>query len=109
VADTNPEKSDPCRDLLLKQYPGARNLEESPVSVAGRPGRGFEMKWNPAGTSERLVRVAFVPSAAGMIEFTLVADLGKKTEASYAYKYLLASCLSNEKGKIKIVPQLDRS
>ena len=42
-----------ARKRVLDQYAGAKILDEYQVGIPGRSGRGYELRWSPAGMTER--------------------------------------------------------
>jgi hypothetical protein len=110
VADSDPGNPDFHRELLLNQFPGATVIEESSKTVAGRNGPAFGLRVKIAGGVERAVCVALIPSAAGVLEFSVNADLSKSSEAMNAFNSLLRTFRSNESGKLELAARvLDNS
>lgn len=103
VAGSDASKADSYRGLALSEYPGAKIVDEFSVSVAGRTGVEFILQWKPSGVSERVVRVAFAPSRAGVLQLSMVADTKNNSEAEFSFKGFLRSFRSNENGKIEII------
>ena len=90
-----------CRDVLLERYRGAKICSESSKRAAGRDGPAFDLTWsNPGGTEEAL-RVAFVPSPAGVMEFMAKSSPDKFDQSRYALNFLMLSFRSNEHGKLE--------
>lgn len=102
VADPNPGNTDFHREFLLNQFPGAKVMEEFSKTAAGRNGPACELRVKIAGGVERAVWVALIPSAAGVLEFTLNADFSKSADARNAFNSLLRTFRSNESGKLEI-------
>ena len=65
----------PYRDLLLSRHPGVKILEEFSQAAVSRRGPAFDLRWNATGTVPRRERVLFIPSNAGVLEFSLVSSL----------------------------------
>jgi hypothetical protein len=109
-ADPNLENLDSYRELVFNRFPGAKVVEEYSKSAAGRNGPAFELRVKIASGVERAVWVALIPSAAGVLEFTLNADLSKSTDAKQAFNSGLRTFRSNENGKLEITTRvLDQS
>jgi hypothetical protein len=89
--------------LIENQYPGAKILGESSEVVDGRNIPVFDVLWKISGVPERTVRVAFVSTPAGLLEFNQISETGKTAEAQEAFTGLLNGFRSNRKGKIQIV------
>jgi hypothetical protein len=91
------------RGQLLNGYPGAKITTEESAMAASHQGQSFELLWtSPKGTDE-IVRVAYVPCWAGMLEFSMVVDAKNADEARGDFRGLLMTCRSNENGKIQVV------
>jgi hypothetical protein len=105
-ADPNPENADVYREFLLNQFPGAKVTEEFSRTAAGRNGPAFDLRVNIARGVERAVSVALIPSAAGVLEFTLNADLSKSSDARNAFNSMLRTFRSNENGKLEITARV---
>jgi hypothetical protein len=67
----------PYRDLLLSRHPGGKILEEFSLTAASRRGPAFDLRWNATGAVPRRERVLFIPSDAGVLEFSFVSSLEK--------------------------------
>lgn len=107
--ESNPSKHDTYRGMLTRDYSGARITEESFARAAGHAGPCFDLFWRAYGGTEQFVRVAFIYSPAGILEFSLISNFENQGVAEHAFRGLLKSLRSNEKGKIKIVPEIDYS
>jgi len=90
------------RQQLLAKYPGATVDDESSTEVAGRHGPLFNLRWKPEGGVDRAVTVAFVPSAAGVLEFALVADQHKASDAQASFAGMLQRLQSGTKGHFRM-------
>jgi hypothetical protein len=102
-------KPETYRELALDQHPGATIMDESSATAAGHSGPAFELQWKPPGTTAQRARLAFIPSAAGVMEFRVVAGTNKFTEARHAFNFVLLNFRSNEGGKLKIARFSDKS
>jgi len=97
---------DSYRDLVFDRFPEAKVTEESSKTIVGRTGPTFDLRVKFAGGVERNVRVVLIPSAAGLLEFTLNADTSKLADARNAFNIVLRTFRSNEHGKLEIVPRV---
>jgi len=98
------------QNLVLSQYEGASGLEESSMSADGQSGPSFDASWYVAGTStRRTVRVAFIPTRAGTLECSLIADPKKSSEAKSALSAVLLTLRSNKAGKLENLALMDES
>lgn len=68
--------SEAFRPRIASQYPGAEVAEVFALTAAGRSGPAFDLRWHTDGVT-RAARVAYVPSAAGILEFSLIASPDK--------------------------------
>ncbi len=69
------------RELLLDRHPGAKILEEFSLHAASHTGPAFDLEWAEANGVVRRSRVAFIPSAAGVLEFSLVCGVEQFSQA----------------------------
>ncbi len=90
-----------ARALTLNRFPEARCVEENPKSVAGKTGSALNLRYNKGGV-EHVICVALIPSAAGVLEFTLFAPQEKSPEARNAFNMILRTFRSNEGSKLEI-------
>jgi hypothetical protein len=105
----DPSKHDSFRERLAQDYVGAKVTEESLSQAAGHTGPSFDLFWRAYGGTEQFVRVAFIPSAAGTLEFSLISDSEHLGDAQRSFRKLLRGFRSNEKGKIKVRPKIGYS
>ena len=98
----NPGRGVPPREFLLSQFPGASVIEEFFRTAANRNGPAFELRQKVAGGAVQASCVAFIPSAAGFLEFSFTAPLSKSAEAKVAFNSLLRTFRSNQFGKLEI-------
>ena len=104
TAELNGGNTDFPREFLLGQFPGAHIIEEFAKTAASRNGPAFELRARAAGGAEQTVWVAFIPSAAGVLEFSCMAQLSKTSEAKTAFNSLLRTFRSNQFGKLESLP-----
>ena len=102
-------RHDSFRERLTQDYGDAEVTEESFSQAADHTGPSFDLFWRAYGGTEQFVRVAFIPSAAGILEFSLISDSEHLAEAQRSFKKLLRGFQINEKGKIKVVPKIGYS
>ncbi|MFO1513118.1 MAG: hypothetical protein U1F83_09435 [Verrucomicrobiota bacterium] len=93
---------DTFRQQTMQHYPGAVLSDESTAEVAGRRGPVFNLRWKPAEGLDRVVIVAFIPNAAGVLEFSIVAERGKAAEAQNALSGLLQRFQSTEGARLRM-------
>jgi hypothetical protein len=92
------------RERLARLFAGSRVLEESSYSAARHDGPMYDLSWKTPGGIEQFVRVAYIPSPAGVLEFMVVADARKPGPAQRALRLVMRGFMSNERGPIKIIP-----
>jgi hypothetical protein len=94
------------RELLLSRHPGGKILEEFSLAAASRRGPAFDLRWNATGAVPRRERVLFIPSAAGVLEFSLVASLDKFEAGRQGFDALLVSFRAADANGRLIMPVL---
>jgi hypothetical protein len=99
---------EPCRELLLSAYPGAEILEEFPLAAASRTGPAFDLRCRNSSDMPQSIRVAFIPSAAGLLEFSLVAHPAKFPQAQSSFNTMLLTFRSNDSGPLEDTPRPDQ-
>lgn len=100
--------SSACRQLVLERYPNAKILDEFSQSAASHSGPAFDLQWTNSARITQFTRVAFIPTAAGVLEFTLVTNAGKFTEGQYFLNSVMLTFRTNEGGKLHISPLSDK-
>ncbi len=103
--------SDPSffRQQVLSLYPGAKITQEATEFVANHSGLAFNLEWlNPNGVAQS-ARISFIPTAAGVLEFSVLTRSADFKDARMHFESLLSSVQTNEGGKIVIVPLPDFS
>ena len=103
-ADPSDVKPDFCRALLSSRFPGAKISEAFSLAAANHSGPAFNLQWTNASGVAQSARVAFIPSAAGLLEFSLVASPGKFSGGQPPFNSLLLTFRTNEGGKLEILP-----
>jgi len=108
LAESTSETSS-FKAAALDRYPGAKITQETMAFVANHSGPAFDLEWlTSAGTAES-ARIHFIPSAAGILEFSVMARSADFKDARLYFDVLLASVQNNESGKLVIVPLPDFS
>lgn len=70
------------RQRLLERHAGARVLDEFTVNAGGRSGPAFDLHWRAPSGLPLFVRTAFIPSDAGILEFTMTTPPAKAAKAT---------------------------
>ena len=97
-----PLGADDFRRQVLLHYSGALLIEETSAEAAGRRGPMFNLRWKPAEGTDRVVTVAYIPNAIGILEFSVVAEFSKSAEAQSALIALLGRLQSSERGRLRM-------
>ena len=91
------------RDVLLSRHPGGKILEEFSLGALGRYGPAFDLRWGAKGGLARRERVVFIPSLAGVLEFSLVSSLEKFDAGTAEFDALrLSFRASDANGKLAV-------
>ena len=102
-------KPEAYRKLALDQHAGAAVVDESAATAAGHSGPAFDLQWKPPGACAQSARLAFIPSPAGVLEFSVVAGTDKFQDARQSFNLVLLNFRSNEGGKLEIPRHTDQS
>jgi hypothetical protein len=106
AAPTPPEAR---REDVLTQYPGAKILGELTFTAANQTGPAFDLQCSPGGVV-RSVRVAFIPSPAGVLEFTLLCSPDKFRGFHGDFDFLLQTLRTSDATReLKMVQLADQS
>jgi hypothetical protein len=94
------------RDLVLEQHAGAKILEEFIMPAAGKAGAAFDLQMAGSQGTLRKARVTFVPTEAGVLQFTVEGSADKFKAALADFQTLLLTFRSSDAdGKLKMPPQ----
>jgi hypothetical protein len=102
-------ESGPCRELLLSRHPGAKILNEFSLTAAGRSGLAFDLQWEMTGGMMQSMRVAFIPSEVGVLEFSLAASQRAFSKYQGSFNTMLISFRASVNGKLEAPPLSDKS
>ena len=93
-----------CEKLLFERFPGAAiGLRTIAVSGDGLRGTQFDFKWLGFGNQQQSSRVAYIPCAAGLLEFALITSPSKFDLATDDfYTVLMTLRVSDENGRLDI-------
>jgi hypothetical protein len=94
----------PYRDLVLSRRHGGKILAEFSQAAVSRRGPAFDLRWNAAGSVPRRERVLFVPSNAGVLEFSLVSSLEQFETGRQAFNALLLTFRAAEPDGRLVMP-----
>ena len=97
------------KEQALSRYPGAKITGESTEWVANHSGTAFNLDWMNSGGVSQSARISFIPTPAGVLEFSVLTRSSEFKDARMNFESLLSSVQTNESGKIVIVPLPDFS
>jgi hypothetical protein len=97
---------DGCRQALLAQHPGAKFLNTFSRSVGGQSGPAFDLQWMGVGSGVRRQRVVFIPSAAGVLELSLVTSPDGFGSAEHDFNFVLLTFRAGDAAGKVTLPQL---
>ena len=89
---------------VLHRFPGAKISSQSSDFAANHSGPAFELEWAGPKTVPQWARIAFIPSAAGVLEFSVLSRASNFKDAQTYLSVVMASVRSNETGKLVIEP-----
>jgi hypothetical protein len=93
----------------LSRFPGAKIIEESMDMVANHSGPAFNLFWlNSEGVAQS-ARIDFIPTAAGVLELSVMSQSAHFKDARNSFEILQGSIQNNESGKLVITPLPDFS
>jgi len=98
-------EADYYRGTALNRFPQAKITSQTSQFAANHSGPCFDMQWLTANGGAQSARIAFVPCAAGVLEFSILTRTPNFKTAQTYLTVLMTSVLSNETGKIVIIPQ----
>jgi hypothetical protein len=96
----------PYRDLILSRHSGCKILEEFSQAAVNRSGPVFDLRWNATGGVPRRERILFIPSEAGVLEFSLVSSLENFEAGRQGFNALLITFRAADADGRLNMPQL---
>jgi hypothetical protein len=90
------------QDRALKRFPSANVSSKFSTFAAGHAGPGYDLNWINSNGGGQYARIVFIPSPAGVLEFSVLARSADIADAQSFLTVLMASVRSNETGKIVI-------
>jgi hypothetical protein len=92
-----------CRDWFSNNYPGAGVQQELSMTAANQSGPAFDAQWNANSLQQRMARVAYFPSRAGVIELSLVCTEPQFKTLQYDFNFVLLTFrASDESGHLDL-------
>ena len=105
-----PSRHDAFRESLLKQYGGARIIEEYETTAGGLPGASFDLDWKTPSGHRLHTRVCYVVTKAGIFEFVLLVDPAQLNKFHGAFNSVLITFRLAPPGeKLELPPIPSRS
>lgn len=101
--------STPYQQFLSSQYPGAIIREEISATAANHLGSAFDLQWKVYAGTTATARVAFIPSDAEILEFSVLTTSDHFPPALTDFNKLLMSFRVATDGKIIIRPSPETS
>ena len=92
-----------CRDWVLGEHPNAKITAESSANAGNNGGPAFDLQWKTGGFQQSS-RVVYIPSAVGILEFTLVSSTSHFGDSVNYLKNVLASFRLCPNGKRDLPP-----
>lgn len=99
---------DDQRERALELHPGARIMNEFSMHAGNAGGPAFDLRWTAAGDFGRMARVAFIPSAAGILEFSLESSAEKFPQMQPTLNFIMLTFRASENGKLEVIPISDQ-
>ncbi|MGA2867416.1 MAG: hypothetical protein ABSF95_23325 [Verrucomicrobiota bacterium] len=101
-ANQGPESA-PWRENVLRQRPFAKILQEFTLTAANQSGPAFDVAWSAPGGQQCRQRVAFIPSRAGTLEFSLMCGTEAFQKTQYDLNFILLTFrASDAEGKLDL-------
>jgi hypothetical protein len=94
---------DVYRKELLQRYSGGKISSEFSRRVANHSGPVFDLQWKNSGGADQSQRITFIPSIAGVLEFSMMASSDGFSAGQYFFNSFLLGFRSNEGGPLEIV------
>lgn len=99
---------DSCAQWILAEYPQARIQAQFPAIADSRSGPAYEIQLSGAGTTSR-GEIAFIPSRAAVLEFTLICSPERFEVARRCFHTLMLTFrASDARGQLHISPLSDK-
>jgi hypothetical protein len=106
VIDSRPAAdlgTDYYRELVLKRHPSGTIVQESGGSAAGASGPAFDVQWKTGGDLVQIQRVIFIPTSAGVLEFTATTTRSNFAGLQNHLNLVLMTFRYSTKGRLEIV------
>lgn len=97
-------KADTYRDTLLQRYPSAKVIEKFELAAGGKTGPAFDLALRDPIGAPRQFRAAFIPTAAGLVEFNLQTSVENFAAFLPAFNSLMITFRATAGGRLDIAP-----
>jgi hypothetical protein len=102
--------TDALREKVRADYPQSAILAEFGASAGNLHGPGFDLRWVATNKLERLARVGFIPTPAGILEFSAVSSAASAARAkSDLSTIMLTFRTAGADGKLELRPVPDHT
>ncbi len=111
VLDPTPRGPDPLnpdtyRDVVQALHPKGKIIEQLCPGVAGREGVGFDIQWETTNKFAQCTRVAFIPTATGLLEFTATSSPQNFSNVRYQLNEVMAGFQAVTPDEKLVVPTI---
>ncbi len=108
-ADNRTLNSATYRDLLANRHPKAKILQESARGAGGRTGPAIDLEWKVADNLAQSQRAVFIPSSAGVLEFTATTTRANFASLQASLDLVLNTFACSTNGKLEVIHFSDKS
>jgi hypothetical protein len=108
-ADGSGLNTDLYRTLVLRQRTNAIIQREFSSHAAGKSGPAFDLQWKAAAEITQCKRSVFIPSSAGVLEFTATAGSTSFSKAQGSLGTILGTFCYSMDGKLKVKHMSDKT
>lgn len=107
--DSQPLNADNYRDLVQARHPKGKIIERLSPSAAERDGVGYDMQWQTTNKFAQCTRAAFVPSNAGLLEFSATSNPNDFSALRYQLGQVMATFQATTPDGKLVVPKISAS
>jgi len=90
------------REVVVARHPTARILQEAARSANGCSGPAFDIQWRVSENLHEWKRLVFVPSSAGVLEFTAMGSLTNAAKVQSDLDLVLTTFTASKDGKLQV-------
>lgn len=96
--------ADECRTAVAAEYPGATILEESTFGAGDHQGPSFDLRWFDSTKQARWLRVVYVPTQLGLLQFTLTTTQDRFPATRFDLARVMGTFASGKRGELDVKP-----